>query len=125
TPHDAEDVAQTFLPRMVGRSFTPERVAKGRFRDYLKAVLRNAAIDFFRQSGHCPTEIANLDQFSAPDLELAADRAWLAEWRSCLPQRAWEGLEQDEREAAASFAVAEKPPVAGGPRESRGSRFRR
>src|SRR5262249_19798210 len=56
-PHDAEDVAQTFLLRMVGRPFTPERVVKGRFRDYLKAVLRNAAIDFFRKSGQCPTEV--------------------------------------------------------------------
>src|SRR5476651_1720249 len=103
-PHDAEDVAQTFLLRMVGRPFTPERVSKGRFRDYLKAVLRNAAIDFFRRSGPSPTEVANLDQFAAPATEQAADRAWLSEWRSCLLQRAWEGLEQVERDAPDSLA---------------------
>ena len=102
-PHDAEDVAQTFLLRMIGRPFTPERVAKGRFRDYLKAVLRNAAIDFFRQSGQSPTDVGNLDQFAATGTEQAADRAWLAEWRSCLLQRAWEGLEEYERDAPASL----------------------
>jgi len=103
-PHDAEDVAQTFLLRMVGRPFTPGRVAKGRFRDYLKAVLRNAAIDFFRQRGQCPIEVANLDQLAAPDPEQAADRAWLTEWRSCLLQRAWDGLDQYERNAPDSLA---------------------
>jgi RNA polymerase sigma-70 factor (ECF subfamily) len=103
-PHDAEDVAQNVLLRMVGRPFTPDRVSRGRFRDYLKAVLRNAAIDFFRQSGCYPTEPADLDMLPGPDPELAADRAWLAEWRSCLLQRAWEELEQHERDAPDSLA---------------------
>ena len=103
-PHDAEDVAQTFLLRMVGRPFTPDRVAKGRFRDYLKAVLRNAAIDFFRQNGSHPTAGADLDAFAAPDAERAADLAWLGEWRSCLLERAWDGLDEHERGAPDSLA---------------------
>jgi RNA polymerase sigma-70 factor (ECF subfamily) len=102
--HDADDVAQTFLTRMVGRPFTPDRVSKGRFRDYLKAVLRNAAIDFFRQSGRAPTEAADLSRIAAPETEQAADRAWLAEWRSCLLERTWEGLDRIERESPESLA---------------------
>ena len=103
-PHDAEDVGQTFLLHMVGRPFARNPVSKGRFRDYLKVVLRNAAIDFFRQSGRCPIEVTDLEQVAAPDSELAADRAWLAEWRSCLLQRVWEGLEKHERDAPDSLA---------------------
>src|SRR5690242_1576893 len=49
-PHDAEDVAQTFLMHIVDRPFTPERVPNGRFRDYLKAVLRNQAVTHFRRA---------------------------------------------------------------------------
>src|ERR1700722_5935258 len=73
--HDAEDVAQTFLLRMVGRPFTPERLSKGRFRGYLKAGLATAAIVFFPKSDKGAKEVSNLDQFAAPDAEQAADRA--------------------------------------------------
>src|ERR1700726_871483 len=48
--HDAEDVAQTFLLRMVDRPFTPGQVPNGRFRDYLKAVLRNVAYTHYRHA---------------------------------------------------------------------------
>ncbi len=103
-PHDAEDVAQTFMLRVVRKPFTPDCVRHGRFRDYLKAVLRNAAIDLFRARGRAPAGRADLDQLAAPEVESAADRAWLAEWRECLLQRAWDGLEQYEREAPDSLA---------------------
>src|SRR5689334_2588024 len=46
-PHHAEDVGQDFFLRIVHTPvLMPERARKGRFRDYLKTVLRNAAIDF-------------------------------------------------------------------------------
>jgi RNA polymerase sigma-70 factor (ECF subfamily) len=101
-PNDAEDVAQTFLLRMVSKPVTPERVPHGRFRDYLKAVLRHAAIDLYRQRASSPAGKANLDQL--PAVEPAADRVWIAEWRECLLQRAWDRLESHEREAPDSLA---------------------
>jgi hypothetical protein len=102
-PNDAEDVAQTFLLRVVNKPFTPERVPHGRFRDYLKAVLRHAAIDLYRNRASAPAPGIDLDKLPAA-AESAADQAWVAEWRECLLQRAWDRLEMHEREAPDSLA---------------------
>lgn len=101
-PHDAEDVAQSFLARMMDRPITPDRVAGGRFRDYLKAALRNAAISHFRRRPRQTT--ADLGHIAAPEVESAADRAFLDEWRNCVLQRSWEALEQHERKKPNSLA---------------------
>ncbi len=103
-PHDAEDVTQTFLLRMVHHPITPDRVPNGRFRDYLKTVLRNAAITHFRQRARQALVATKLDLVPAPHDESHADSAWLAEWRQCLLQRAWDRLEQHERETPESLA---------------------
>lgn len=104
SPHDAEDVAQTFLMQAVDRPFQQDQIRSGRFRDYLKASLRNAAFTFFRQKRRQQGGSAELDQFPAPELESAADREWLSMWRNCLLQRAWENLEQHEKQAPAGMA---------------------
>src|SRR5436190_6181462 len=49
TPQDAEDVAQNFLLHMLEQPFRCEQIRGGRFRDYLKATLRNAAITHIRR----------------------------------------------------------------------------
>lgn len=102
--HDAEDVAQTFLLKVLHKPIARERVTDGRFRDYLKAALRNAAISHFRGTSRRRTSPANFDLVSAPDLESTADREWLEGWRSCLLRRAWEALEQHEAEAPEGLA---------------------
>ncbi|HEX5273244.1 MAG TPA: sigma factor [Gemmataceae bacterium] len=103
-PHDAEDVAQQFLLRATARPFTPDQVRGGRFRDYLKAVLRNEALTHFRRRARRPADSANLDLLPAPEVESDADRAWRAEWRDCLLRRAWDGLEQHQRDAPDGLA---------------------
>ncbi len=102
--HDAEDVAQGFLLRVVSRPFSQEFLRGGRFRDYLKAALRNEALTHFRRRSRRPTEAADLDHYPAPDTERAAEQEWLAGWRNCLLQRAWEHLERHEREAPDGLA---------------------
>ena len=47
--HDSEDVVQEFLLKTLRQPFTPEQIKRGRFRDYLKVILRNAAISHFRR----------------------------------------------------------------------------
>src|SRR5262249_46646319 len=84
--HDAEAVAQSFLVQAVGKPFAPEQVRRGRFRDYLKAMLRNAAVTHFRRSAQ-RSSVALEGAFPDPGVEDAADREWLAEWRGCLLQR--------------------------------------
>lgn len=102
--HDAEDVTQNFLLHMVKQPFSRERMRSGRFRDYLKAVLRNAAITHLRQATRLDGAAANLDHVPAPESESEADAAWTAEWRNCLLGRAWEALEQHQRQAPDGLA---------------------
>ena len=48
--HDAEDATQDFLLRTLRQpSFAPGNITRGRFRDYLKTTIRNAAIDHYRK----------------------------------------------------------------------------
>ncbi len=101
--HDAEDVTQNFLLRMLKHPFNLPQIHGGRFRDYLKAVLRNAALTHLRQTSRLAVP-ADLGHLAAPDVESAADEVWIAEWRNCLVQRAWEALEQYERQAPDSLA---------------------
>jgi RNA polymerase sigma-70 factor (ECF subfamily) len=102
--HDAEDVVQDFLTQAVRRPFVPEQIRRGRFRDYLKATLRNAAITHFRRSANQPSGAVDFTAFPAPGVEDAADREWLAEWRGCLLQRAWGALELHEQTAPEGMA---------------------
>src|SRR5947209_2066938 len=44
-----EEVIQDFFLRVLQHRFTPEQVSRGRFRDYLKATVRNAALTHWRR----------------------------------------------------------------------------
>src|SRR3954468_20417069 len=48
-PHDVEDVCQSFLLRVLERGVADERRLHGRFRDYLIAAVRNAALAHLRR----------------------------------------------------------------------------
>jgi RNA polymerase sigma-70 factor (ECF subfamily) len=120
-PHDSEDVVQDFLLQTVRRPFTPEQIRRGRFRDYLKAVLRNAALTHFRRSAH-PASPGTDDLASiAAEVDDAADREWLAEWRDCLLRRAWQALELHEQAAPEGLAYTVLRLTADCPEESSAS----
>jgi DNA-directed RNA polymerase specialized sigma24 family protein len=103
-PHDAEDVTQNFLLHILKQPFSEGQVHSSRFRDYLKAALRNAAFTHLRRGQRLAASAAALDQVAAPQVESTADAAWVTEWRNCLLTRAWEALEQHERRAPDSQA---------------------
>jgi Sigma-70 region 2 len=97
-PADAEEVAQEFVLKVVEKGFGHARPDGGRFRDYLKASLRNAALTHLRKRTARPAgDSAILDELPAPPAEAAADAAWLAEWRGCLLERAWHALDAHQR----------------------------
>ena len=48
-PHDAEEVTQDFLVKVLEHGFRPENVSRGRFRDYLRGAVRHVAIDHVRR----------------------------------------------------------------------------
>src|SRR5947209_5155705 len=68
-PHDAEDVTQNFLVQMLQKPFRHEQVRGGRFRDYLKAILRNAAVTHLRRQNPVPGTTADLEHIAAPGTE--------------------------------------------------------
>jgi hypothetical protein len=119
--HDSEDVVQDFLMQAVRQPFTPEQIRRGRFRDYLKAVLRNAAITHFRRSALQPFSAADGRALLAADVADAADQAWLAEWRDCLLRRAWQALDLHENAAPEGIAYTVLRLTADHPEESSAS----
>jgi RNA polymerase sigma-70 factor (ECF subfamily) len=103
-PHVAEEVSQDFLTRVVERGFAQDQVTRGRFRDYLKAAVRNAARSQLRRRQLPQADEGALAELPDPGgASAAADREWLAEWRQCLLERAWHGLESHERGAPDSL----------------------
>jgi hypothetical protein len=116
--HDTDDVVQDFLLQAVSRPFQPEQVRRGRFRDYLKAVLRNAAITHFRRGANQPRTASDSLPFVAAEVDDAADREWVAEWRGCLLRRAWQALELHEQAAPEGIAYTALRLAADYPEES-------
>jgi RNA polymerase sigma-70 factor (ECF subfamily) len=90
-PHDVEEVLQDFLVRGLQHGFVRGEPLHGRFRDYLKAAVRNAALDHLRRRTLPQVQGVDLDAIPLDDAP-PAHHAWIAEWRRCVLDRAWEGL---------------------------------
>jgi hypothetical protein len=97
-PHAVDEVAQDFLLHALERRFDAGSV-RGRFRNYLKAALRNAAITHFRRRP--PERPAEVPEPAVEDTD--ADRAWLDDWRRILLARAWDALDARQRAAPDSL----------------------
>jgi RNA polymerase sigma factor (sigma-70 family) len=94
--HDAEEVVQEFFLRVTQHGlFRPSR--GGRFRDYLKAAVRNAALNCLRRN-RAPKSIdfSILQDSIADKTHATADQVWTAEWRKCLLERAWQALKEHQ-----------------------------
>jgi RNA polymerase sigma factor (sigma-70 family) len=95
---DADDVAHDFFVRVVERGFVRADPDRGRFRDYLKIAVRNAALSHLRRRRRQP-RTADALQYTVADAEGAANREWLREWQACVLERAWRALERHQRAA--------------------------
>ncbi len=96
-PDDADDVLQELLVRVVEKGFPHADAKKGRFRDYLKATVRNAAITKLRRQAKAPRPLAEVDTAEIPK-DSEADVVWHGRWRQCILDRAWQLLDAHERE---------------------------
>ncbi len=91
----AENLAQEFALRFVRGDF--HRAGRGRFRDYLKAVLRNLVADYQRQRQKQPRPLpADAEQIPEPETD-PADAEFLAHWREELLAATWRTMEQEQR----------------------------
>lgn len=78
--HDETDEAvQDFVVQFLERGFGQYDPTRGRFRDYLKASLRNAVISRHRRSQPQLLESGDWDTLAAADL---SDDIWLGNWRT-------------------------------------------
>jgi RNA polymerase sigma factor (sigma-70 family) len=96
-PTAAEEVMQELILAFLRRGGAQTWPGKGRFRDYLKAAARNAAITHLRKQNRQPAA-ADLEVHADPhSTEEAADRALTSEWQRCVLDRVWRELEAHER----------------------------
>jgi RNA polymerase sigma factor (sigma-70 family) len=93
TADDADEIFQDVMVRFLDRGFGSFDPARGRFRDYLKATLRNAVTSHRRQTTRA-AEPADLNTVPADD---SADDGWLDTWRACLLDRTWQRLAEYEK----------------------------
>ncbi len=97
--HDAEEVVQDFFLRVAQHGFLRPSQG-GRFRDYLKAAVRNAARNYLRRNrGPRPADINAFEEQIADKTQTAVDRLWADEWRQCLLERACRALEAHQSQS--------------------------
>lgn len=90
---DVDDVAQDFLAQVMTRGFSEQQITRGRFRDYLRTAVRNAAYSHFRTK-----RTATIDhRFLEDNVPAPLDTQWSDSWRSCLLDAAWQKLRQFQR----------------------------
>jgi len=99
----AEEVSQEFLVRVFDKSFHVDRVKTARFRDYLKAAVRNTAMSYLRRKPLPTANAAELDNVASPVNEERDDPVWTANWRKCLIERVWQALESKQRNSESCY----------------------
>lgn len=98
TPADSDEVLQEFLLSVLERGFSPDRVRRGRFRDYLIATIRYRAWRYLRRKSPRPLSVEQAEELPAPVQFVQEEQEWLAGWRRCLLERAWDALECRQRQ---------------------------
>ncbi len=105
-PCDVEDVCQAFLVRVIERGVVDENALLGRFRDYLIAAVRNAALAHLRRRPLASTVGTPLDEVAAhASFEFPAEVEWVSRWRRVVLASAWESLENYQRDHPGNLAI--------------------
>jgi hypothetical protein len=106
-PHDVEDVAQDFFLRVAQHGFLRTKRTGGRFRDYLKVAVRNAAVNFLHRTRRpSPTDAVILQATMPNKAQAAADHAWVDDWRRCLLDRTRRAMEKRQSHSRGSLSCA-------------------
>src|SRR5262249_29220929 len=85
--HDADAVAQASVAGWPQKGPAPPQLTRGRFRDYLRSAVRNAALTHLRRKRPEQVAPALLESLAAPAAEDEAERQWRDGWRGSLLQR--------------------------------------
>jgi RNA polymerase sigma-70 factor (ECF subfamily) len=99
--HDADDLAQEAVVRILRGQFAQADPDRGRFRDYLKAALRNLVRTLWtRQQRRLTRELEK--ELIGP--AAAPDDVWIATWREALLEQTWMALEHLQRQQPGNLA---------------------
>lgn len=94
-PAAAADLAQEFAVKLLKGDLAGASPHRGRFRDYVRGVLRHQLIDYFRRPKREVQPGEGAPEPAGPaDDPAALDREWLPGWRQELLNRAWAALDE-------------------------------
>jgi hypothetical protein len=106
-PHDVEDICQAFLVRVLERGVVDENHLHGRFRDYLIAAVRNAALAHLRRRPLGAQNRTPIQEIPDPrPFAFPADEEWVSRWRRVLLASVWEALENHQRDHPGNLAYS-------------------
>ncbi len=96
--HDADEIAQDFLLKMMDRRFEHVRPDRGRFRFYLKQAVRNAVREHARRRRPALLSNEALAEYTTDETaDSLTEQQWVEDWRRCILDRAWSALESHQR----------------------------
>ena len=117
-PHDVEEVLQDFFLRVSQNGFIRARQERGRFRDYLKAAVRNAAINFHRRTRFPqPMDSAVLQKMIADIPQQDADQVWIRQWQKTMLERAMRALKKHQKSSPRNLSFTVLDLIAAFPHE--------
>lgn len=91
--HAADDLAQDALVRLLRGDFAGADPNRGRFRDLIKAAVRNLARNrWAKEARRQPVEF----DLALLESDSEAERAWLADWRKTVLDNAWSAVKASE-----------------------------
>jgi DNA-directed RNA polymerase specialized sigma24 family protein len=101
----AQEMAQEFALLFLQGACDGADPYKGRFRDYLKGILRNLVRQHYRKQNRMPLVVDPQNVEQAVDVEPSdeLDRTFLACWREDLLSRSWDALARLEAETGQPY----------------------
>jgi RNA polymerase sigma factor (sigma-70 family) len=100
---DTEELAQDIVVRLLKGDFAGADPDRGRFRDLLKAAVRNMVRNYWAKQNRRRTAPLEFDDV-ADDSEDKLESSWLAAWQNNVLDHAWSALKDFERSNPANPA---------------------
>lgn len=101
----ARDVAQSFYLNFVQNGLPRATPDRGRFRDYLKVAVRNAALSELRKRR--PQQVDSEFYSTIPDEQDAAAEADMRRaWATVMVDKLWRALDQHQRQNPGNYAYS-------------------
>lgn len=102
---DADESSQEVVVKILRGDFSGANPERGRFRDYLKAAVRNVGRTYLQRRQRQPN-VADVS-LALPEAAFfgdTEDTQWLENWRAALLESAWDTLKLHEQENRGSLA---------------------